>query len=227
MSILLQITDSLGGGAAKAGATEVHISLLDLVQKGGWAMYPLGVLSIIAFYFIIERFLVIMRASKIDKNFMSNIRDYLVNGRMDAATMLCKNTNTPIARLVEKGIKRIGKPLKEVESAVESEGKLELYKLEKNMNFLAIISGIAPMFGFLGTISGVINIFFKISQTGTFDLSVVSGGLYEKMISSGAGLLLGIIAHVGFNLLNGMIDRVSYQVERAAVEFIDLLNEPA
>jgi biopolymer transport protein ExbB len=227
MSLLLQITDSLTNGAAAAGAAEVHISLLDLVQKGGWAMYPLGILSVIAFYFIIERFLVILRASKIDKNFMSNIRDYLINGRMDAATMLCKNTNTPIARLVEKGIKRIGKPLKEVESAVESEGKLELYKLEKNMNFLAIISGIAPMFGFLGTISGVINIFFKISQTGTFDLSVVSGGLYEKMISSGAGLLLGIIAHVGFNLLNGMIDRVSYQVERAAVEFIDLLNEPA
>jgi len=227
MSLLLQITDSLTNGAAAAGAAEVHISLLDLVQKGGWAMYPLGILSVIAFYFIIERFLVIIRASKIDKNFMSNIRDYLINGRMDAATMLCKNTNTPIARLVEKGIKRIGKPLKEVESAVESEGKLELYKLEKNMNFLAIISGIAPMFGFLGTISGVINIFFKISQTGTFDLSVVSGGLYEKMISSGAGLLLGIIAHVGFNLLNGMIDRVSYQVERAAVEFIDLLNEPA
>lgn len=225
--LLLQITDTAAGAVNAAGESTAHISYFDLIMKGGVVMVPIGILSVIAIFFIVERFIVIRRASKIDPNFMNNIRDYLMNGRMDAAVMLCKNTNTPIARLVEKGVKRIGKPLKEIESAVESEGKLELYKLEKNMNYLGIISGIAPMFGFLGTISGVINIFFKISLTNDLNIGIIAGGLYEKMVSSGAGLMVGIIAHMGFHYLNGMIDRVSYQLERAAVEFIDLLNEPA
>lgn len=227
MPILLQITDSTLSNPVTPAPAEAHLSLLDLVIKGGWVMIPIGILSIVAIFFIIERFLTIMKASKIDPNFMNNIRDQLMSGRTDAALKLCQNTNTPIARLVQKGVKRIGKPLKEIESAVESEGKLELYKLEKNMNYLGIIAGIAPMFGFLGTISGVINIFFKISLSNDLNIGIIAGGLYEKMVSSGAGLLVGILAHMGFHYLNGMIDRVSYQLERAAVEFIDLLNEPA
>ncbi len=223
---LLQIVDSTTKTIATSPEVKDHIELLDLLMKGGWAMIPIILLSIIAFVFIIERFITIRKASKIDSSFMRNIREYLLSGKKEAALSLCKNTNSPIARLVEKGIKRIGRPFEDIERAVESEGKLEMYKLEKHMNYLSIIAGIAPMIGFLGTISGVINIFFRIAQTNELSIGVIAGGLYEKMVTSGAGLLVGIIAHIGFNYLNGMIDRVSYQLERSAVEFIDVLNEP-
>lgn len=189
-------------------------------------MYPLVILSVLAVYFAVERFLVIRRASRIDQNFMSNIRDYLLTGKMEPAIMLCRNTNTPIARLLGKGIKRIGKPIKEVESAVESEGRLEIYKLDHNMNYLAIIAAIAPMMGFIGTISGVIKIFYTISVEKVISIDGIAGGLYEKMITSAAGLLVGIFAYVCFNLLNNMIDRVSYMLEANAVDFIDLIQEP-
>lgn len=223
---LLQIVDSTAKNVAQAPVIQEHINLLDLLMKGGWAMIPILLLSFVAIFFSIERFITIRKASKIDTNFMRNIREYLLSGKKDAAMSLCKNTNSPIARLVEKGIKRIGRPFEDIERAVESEGKLEMYKLEKHMNYLSIIAGIAPMVGFLGTISGVINIFFKIAQTNELSIGIIAGGLYEKMVTSGAGLLVGILAHIAFNYLNGMIDRVSYQLERSAVEFIDVLNEP-
>lgn len=226
MSILMQIVDTTASALVKPSGPEPQINLLDLVLKGGWVMIPLGLLSVGAIYFMIERFLTIQKASKVDPNFMHNIKDYLLSGKKDAALMLCKNTNTPIARLVEKGIKRIGRPYDEIERAVESEGKLEIYKLEKNMNYLALISGIAAMVGFLGTISGVINIFYKMSLTNDLSIDVIAGGMYEKMVTSGTGLLVGIIAHIGFTYLNGRIDRVSYQLEKTTVDFIDVLNEP-
>lgn len=189
-------------------------------------MIPLGILSLLAVFFAVERFFVIRSASRINQNFMSNIRDYLLNGKMDAAISLCRNTNTPISRLLLKGIKRIGKPIKEVESAVESEGKLEIYKLEKNMTILGIIAGIAPMLGFVGTIVGVIKIFYDISVETNISIDVIAGGLYIKMITSAAGLLIGIFAFICFNLLNSMIDRVAYMLEQNAVDFIDLIQEP-
>ena len=226
MSILMQIVDTTANALVKPTGPEPHINLFDLLLKGGWVMIPLAVLSLGAIYFMIERFLTIQKASKVDPNFMHNIKDYLLSGKKDAALMLCKNTNTPIARLVEKGIKRIGRPYDEIERAVESEGKLEIYKLEKNMNYLALISGIAAMVGFLGTISGVINIFYKMSLTNDLSIDVIAGGMYEKMVTSGTGLLVGIIAHIGFTYLNGRIDRVSYQLEKTTVDFIDVLNEP-
>ena len=190
-------------------------------------MLPIGILSVLAVYFAVERFLVISRARKIDQNFMMNIRDHLLNGKMDSALSLCRNTNTPIARLLLKGIKRIGKPIKEVESAVESEGRLEIYKLERNMNYLAIIAGIAPMMGFVGTISGVIKIFYNISVEKNISIDIIAGGLYEKMITSAAGLLVGIFAFICYHILNSMLDRVSYMLEQNAVDFIDLIQEPA
>ncbi len=226
MSILMQIVDTTASALVKPAVPEPQINLFDLILKGGWVMIPLGLLSVGAVYFMIERFLTIQKASKVDPNFMHNIKDYLLSGKKDAALMLCKNTNTPIARLVEKGIKRIGRPYDEIERAVESEGKLEIYKLEKNMNYLALISGIAAMVGFLGTISGVINIFYKMSLTNDLSIDVIAGGMYEKMVTSGTGLLVGIIAHIGFTYLNGRIDRVSYQLEKTTVDFIDVLNEP-
>jgi len=195
-------------------------------MKGGWVMIPIGILSVIAVYLMVERFITINRASKVDTGFMANIKAMLLDGKADSALSLCRSTNTPIARLLEKGIKRLGKPVKEIESAVENTGKLEIYKLEKNLSYLGIIAGIAPMFGFVGTISGVIKIFYNISLADNISIGLIAGGLYEKMITSAAGLIVGIIAHIGFHYLNTMIDRVSFQLESTTVEFIDLIQEP-
>ncbi|MBS1657595.1 MAG: MotA/TolQ/ExbB proton channel family protein [Bacteroidetes bacterium] len=234
MSLLLQITQAAIDSATQSTNTfqnaepvQEPLTFLSLLMKGGWIMIPIAILSVFAVFFAVERFLVINRARRIDQSFMMNIRDHLLSGKMDSALSLCRNTNTPIARLLLKGIKRIGKPIKEVESAVESEGRLEIYKLERNMNFLAIIAGIAPMMGFVGTISGVIKIFYNISVEKNISIDVIAGGLYEKMITSAAGLLVGIFAFICFNILNSMIDRVSYMLEQNAVDFIDLIQEPA
>lgn len=225
---LLQVTQvAVDTAVHVAGNGDTKMSILDLLWKGGWVMAPIGLLSVLAVYFAVERYLVIKKASQVDATFMANIRDYLLSGKVDAAFTLCKNTNTPIARLLQKGLKRMGKPIDEIESAVQSEGQLEIYKLEKNMNFLGIIAGIAPMFGFLGTIMGVIKIFYNISLTNNISISTISSGLYEKMITSASGLVVGIFAHIAFHYLNSMIDRVSYQIENAAVEFVDLIQEPS
>jgi biopolymer transport protein ExbB len=159
-------------------------------------------------------------------NFMHQIRDYVHNGNVEAAKMLCRNTKTPVARMIEKGIMRLGKPVKEIEGAIENVGKLEIYKMEKNMNILATISGIAPMFGFLGTIFGVIKIFYEIAQQNSLEINTISGGLYVKMISSATGLLVGMIAYGAYHYLVHLIDRVINKMEINAVEFIDLLEEP-
>jgi len=231
MTLLQVLTDTAakvaGSAVSVPSSAPAQLSFLELIAKGGWVMYPIGLLSVLAVYFAIERYLVIKKASRIDKTFMANIRDYLLSGKMDAAYTLCKNTNTPIARLLQKGLKRMGKPIDEIESAVESEGRLEIYKLEKNLNFLGIIAGIAPMFGFLGTIMGVIKIFYNISLADNISIGLIAGGLYEKMITSASGLIVGIFAHIAFHYLNSMIDRVSYQIETAAVEFVDLIQEPS
>ena len=190
-------------------------------------MIPIGLLSIITVYLMVERFIVINKASKVDKGFMANIKSTLLDGKIDAALSMCRSSNAPIARLLEKGIKRLGKPIKEIESAVENTGKLEIYKLEKNLSYLGIIAGIAPMLGFIGTIAGVIRIFYNISLANDISIKLIADGLYEKMITSAAGLLVGIIAHVGYHYLNSMIDRVSFQLESTTVEFIDLIQEPS
>ena len=223
--MLLQIVDSLATAAGTAPA-EQTISLFELIRKGGWVMLPIGILSAITVFLMIERFITISRAAKVDTGFMANIKALLMNGKTDAALSLCTGNNSPIARLLEKGIKRLGKPVKEIESAVENTGKLEIYKLEKNLSYLGIIAGIAPMLGFVGTISGVIRIFYNISLANDFSIKYVADGLYEKMITSAAGLIVGIVAHIAFHYLNTMIDRVSFQLESTTVEFIDLIQEP-
>ena len=225
MTLLQIVVDSTA--AATAIATEQPtLNLLDLIMKGGWVMIPIGILSVIAVFLMVERFITINRASRVDTGFMANIKAMLLDGKTEAALSLCRSSNTPISRLLEKGIKRLGKPVKEIESAVENTGKLEIYKLEKNLSYLGIIAGIAPMFGFVGTISGVIKIFYNISLADNISIGLIAGGLYEKMITSAAGLIVGIIAHIGFHYLNTMIDRVSFQLESTTVEFIDLIQEP-
>ncbi|MNT20629.1 colicin uptake protein TolQ [compost metagenome] len=157
---------------------------------------------------------------------MIQIRQYILSGNVDAAISVCKNNNTPIARMLQKGLVRIGKPIKEIEGSIENVGKLEVSKLEKNINILGIIAGIAPMLGFVGTISGVIRIFYNISLAGEINIGLVSGGLYEKMITSAAGLIIGIFAYIGHHILTMMVDRVILKMETDAIDFIDLLEEP-
>ncbi len=231
--ILLQVpigtgvADSMAHAAATAAAPiEQSVPLWELVQKGGPILIPIALLSLAAIYIFFERWFTIRSFSKIDFNFMNQIRDFVHHGNIDAARSLCKNTNSPVARMVEKGVMRLGKPVREIEAAIENVGKLELYKMEKNLGLLGTIAGIAPMFGFLGTIFGVIKIFYMIAQQNSLEINTISGGLYVKMVSSAAGLAVGIMAYAGYHYLILMIDRVVNKMEINAVEFIDLLEEP-
>jgi len=190
-------------------------------------MIPIAVLFVLSIYLFIERWLTIRKASRVDKNFMRNIRDYVVTGNVEAARMLCKNTDTPIARMIEKGVLRIGKPLKNIEVAIENVGKLEIYKMEKNLATMATISGAAPMIGFLGTVTGMIRAFFQMASNDNVVASDLAGGIYEAMITTAAGLAVGIIAYIGYNLLVALVEKVVYNMEATSVEFMDLLQEPA
>jgi len=203
------------------------LSVVDLILKGGWVMIPIIILSIIAVAIFVERYLTIKNADKVPDNFMQNIRDYVVNGNIPAAKALCEQTDSPIARMIEKGIMRLGKPLKNIDVAIENVGKLELYKLEKRLPTLATISGAAPMIGFLGTVLGMIRAFFEISSAGNnIDPGMLAGGIYQAMITTAAGLIVGIIAFIGYNALVAMVEKVVYKMEATTVDFIDLLNEP-
>jgi biopolymer transport protein ExbB len=231
MSLFLQVINSAGEATSAtetaAPSNEVSISLLDMASKGGPILIPIAILSVLAVYIFFERLFVIQKASKLDANFMNQIKQYVNAGNIDAARNLCRSTNNPSARMIEKGLMRLGKPVREIEAAIENTGKLEVYKLEKNLGFLGTIAGIAPMFGFLGTIFGVIKIFYQISLQNSLEIDTISGGLYVKMISSGSGLLVGMIAYAGYHYLVQLIDRVINKMEINAVDFIDLLEEPA
>ncbi|MEO8147583.1 MAG: MotA/TolQ/ExbB proton channel family protein [Bacteroidia bacterium] len=233
-SILLQmsvsgsaVADTLHQIAAAPTPAEIpDMPVWEIVKKGGTIMYPIALLSVIAVFIFFERYFTISNRGKIDMNFMNQIRDHVHHGNIDAARSLCKNTSTPVARMIEKGIMRLGKPIRDIEAAIENVGKLEIYKMERNLNILGVIAAIAPMFGFLGTIFGVIKIFYQIALQNSLDLGVISGGLYVKMVTSAAGLTVGIIAYILYHVLVGMIDRVINKMEINAVEFIDLLEEP-
>lgn len=233
MSILLQITSGLVDSATQAAAplttavpTEQSMSLWEMASKGGPILYPIGILSILAFYIFFERLFVIIKFSKLDQNFMNQIKDQVHQGNIPAARSLCKATDSPIARMIDKGLARLGKPIRDIESAIENQGKLEVFLMEKNMGFLGTVAGIAPMFGFLGTIFGVIKIFYQISLQSSLEIDTISGGLYVKMISSASGLLVGMIAYSFYHFLMQRIDRVINKMEISAVQFVDLLEEP-
>lgn len=203
------------------------LNLWDLVVKGGVIMIPLFILSLLAVYFFFERLIAIKKASRINANFMNNIRDFVVNYKLDAAKALCKSTNSPISRMVEKGLSRIGKPIDEIERAIESVGKFEVSKLEKNLKILGIVAGIAPMLGFIGTIMGVIKIFYNISLADNISIGIIAGGLYEKMITSATGLIIGVIAYTGYHYLSILLDKVVFMLEDSGLEFMDLLQKEA
>jgi biopolymer transport protein ExbB len=203
---------------------QAGLNLFELIIKGGVIMIPIGFLSLLSIYFIIERWVFINQAFKIEANFMANLNDLLGKGDIKAAKAYCQRLNTPISRVIEKGVNRIGKPIKDIESAMESVAGIESDKLEKNLGFLGLTAGIAPMLGFIGTISGIIKIFYNISVSDNISIGIIAGGLYEKMITSGAGLIVGVLAYAGYHILNNRIDRFNHKLQINAIEFIDILE---
>ncbi|MES2004182.1 MAG: MotA/TolQ/ExbB proton channel family protein [Bacteroidota bacterium] len=222
---LLQV-DTLQKAANAIPAAAEKISLWSLLEKGGWIMYPLYLLFAGAIFVFIERLIAIRKASRIDPNFMNIIRDNIVTGNVSAARNLAKNTNNPVARMIDKGLQRIGKPIDAIEKSMENVGKLEMYSMERNLSILSLIAGIAPMFGFLGTIVGMIQLFYGIASSGQFTLNDIAGGIYVKMITSGTGLIIGLLAYIGHNALTTQIDKTANKMEAASAEFIDVLQEP-
>jgi len=189
-------------------------------------MIPIAILFFSALYLIFERFFVIRAQTKADDNFVDNIRDMVAQGNIKSAESFAKNQRTAMGRVFEKAIGRIGSPIREIESTIETVGQIELARLERNMGYLGVIAGIAPMLGFIGTISGIIRIFYDISLTDNISVGIIAGGLYEKMITSGAGLIVGVIAYSGYHLLNMMVERFTLALEINAFSFIEVLQKP-
>jgi len=211
---------------------EKTLSIYKLIIDGGLGgqiiISILFVLLATSLYIYFERYFTIKAATKVDKNFMNQIKDYISNGKLEAASDLCTKTNSPTARLIEKGISRIGKPLEDINKAIENAGKLEVYQLEKNVSVIATIAGSAPMIGFLGTVIGMIVAIHEIANAGgQIDIKLLSDGLYTAMTTTVAGLIVGIIAYISYNHIVVKTDKVMYQMEAKTVEFLDLLNEPA
>jgi biopolymer transport protein ExbB len=206
--------------------TGEELRFIELLFKGGWVMVPLALLAFMGLVIFVERYLTIRKASKDEMNLMLQVKQSVKSANLESALAICRNSNTPLGRMLEKGLLRIGRPIKDIEGAIENVGKLEVSKLEKNISILGIIAGIAPMLGFVGTIIGVITIFHEVSVKGIIEIGTISGGLYVKMITSATGLIIGIIAYVLYHILNIMVDRIILKMETDAIEFIDLLEEP-
>lgn len=223
---LLQITTTAVDTVA-ASEGEATVSILDLIFAGGFMMIPLFLLSILAVYIFIERYLTISKAAKTPNQFIEKIRNLVLNGDINGAKLLCAQTDTPIAKMIEKGISRIGSPLKNIEVSIENVGRIEIYKLEKRLSLMGTISGAAPMLGFLGTVTGMIQAFIAIAQEeGSVSPKLLSGGIYEAMITTAAGLAVGIVAYLGYNYLVSQVQKVVHKMEYSSIDFIDLLQEP-
>lgn len=213
-------------GVAKAIATPQVESVWGVLAKGGLLMIPLMALLAVAIFFFIERLIAIRKASKIEENFMSIIRDNIITGNVTAARNLAKNTNNPVAKIIDKGIQRIGKPIDAIEKSMDNVGVLQMYNLEKNVDILSIISRIAPLFGFLGTIIGMLALFKGIAATSEYTPNTIADGIYIKMITSATGLIIGIISYLGYSFLKVQIKKVENKMDAASAEFVDILQEP-
>ncbi len=231
MYLFYSLQTDVTGAAAETltqEAGQLKIPFLELAQKGGWLMIPIIFLSFVAVYIFFERYFAIQRSSRIDINFMNRIKDYIHDGKLDAAMALCQSFSIPAARMVEKGIQRIGRPLNDVNTAIENIGKLEIYKLEKGLPLLATVAGGAPMIGFLGTVMGMVRAFYDMSQqANNIDVGLLSNGIYTALITTVAGLIVGIIAYFAYNVLVARVEKVVFKLEGTTTEFMDLLNEPA
>lgn len=224
-----QVVDTVANSAVVQQTTKVaeDFSVIDLLSKGGYVMYPIGFLFAAAVFLFIERYLYIRKTAKLDENFLHTINDMLVAGNVQSAVTYCKNSQYPIAKLLEKGLGRLGSPIRDIETAIENKAKVEIYNMEKNLGILSAIARIAPMFGFLGTVTGMIRTFHNISISNKIDISTIAGGIYEKMVTSASGLIVGIIAYVLYTLLLTMIDRTINKMEITAIDFLDILHKPA
>tara|TARA_R110002049_G_scaffold127617_3_gene284442 strand:+ start:150 stop:851 length:702 start_codon:yes stop_codon:yes gene_type:complete len=231
LNILIQGQQEVAELLTDEESVEKTLSIIELISSGGAAgqiiIAILFLLLIVATYIYFERIFAIKAASKVDANFMNQIKDHVSNGKIDSAQMLCVQLNTPVSRLIGKGISRIGKPLADINTAIENAGRLEIYGLEKNVSILATISGAAPMIGFLGTVVGMILAIFELANAGgTIQMDVLAGGLYTAMTTTVAGLIVGIVAYIAYNHLVVRTDKVVYQMEANSLEFLDHLNEP-
>ena len=223
--ILAQIVTDLPEDST--AVADQSLSIMDLAISGGWMMIPIAALSIIAIYLFVERLLIINKANEDPEPFMAKVKDAVLKGDINGAKYLCVQNDTPVARMIEKGVSRIGSPLKNIEASIENVGKLEVFKLEKNLSAIATISGAAPMMGFLGTVIGMVQAFISISnEEGSVSPKLLADGIYTAMITTVAGLIVGIIAYLGYNFLVTRVQKIVHKMEYTSIGFIDLLQEP-
>lgn len=229
--IFLQASQNLTEGTTAAIAAKpegVVTGFIELAIKGGPVMIPIVLLSFIAVFIFIDRFLAIRKAGKVDSKLMDRVREYIMDGKIDSAYAICKSENTPTARMIEKGISRIGRPMADVTTAIENVGNLEVSKLEKGLPVLASVAGGAPMLGFLGTVTGMISAFYDMANAGNnINITLLSSGIYQAMVTTVAGLIVGIVAYFAYNILVTNVEKVVFNMEAATIDFMDVLNEPA
>ena len=215
------------GEVVKQQVTEETFSLLSMIMKGGVIIYPLALMLILAIYVLVERLMTIRKASKKNPQLLASVKDAIHKGNIDSARSTCLGINTPEATMIEKGLSRIGQPVNDIRDAMNEAATIEIGRLEKNMGILNITGRIAPMFGFIGTIIGVIKIFYDIALQGTVEISVISTGLYEKMVSSCSGLIVGVFAFIAYHWMNTLIDKFAHRMEETRMNSLDILNEPS
>ncbi len=225
---LLQVqnaVDTLTNAAVQA-VPKKEMHLIDLLMQAGWIMIPLLLLSVATVYVFVERWMAIKKATEVDDNFMNIIRDNILSGNVTAARNFARNTANPVGRIIDKGLQRIGKPIDSIENSMENVAQLEMYKLERNVNILSVISKVAPIFGFVGTLVGLMQLFFNINATGEYELSTIAGGIYTKLITSISGLIIGLIAYLFHNILSTQVEKAVNKMEASAADFLDVLQEP-
>lgn len=230
--IILQASQNLTEGTKNIGKAVqpegIVTGFFDMAIKGGPIMIPIILLSFIAVFIFFDRYVAIRKAGKVDSKLMDRVRKYILDGKIDSALTLCSSENTPTARMIEKGISRIGRPMADVTTAIENVGNLEVYKLEKGLPVLASVAGGAPMLGFLGTVTGMISAFYDMANAGNnIDITLLSSGIYQAMVTTVAGLIVGIVAYFAYNILVTNVEKVVFNMEAATSDFMDMLNEPA
>ena len=216
----------MGGMLLQVKTASAGVDFKDLIIAGGWIMIPLFILSIAAVYILVERFMTIKAAYTTSDNFLEDVKRLVKDGEVDQAKTMCEQVETPLARMIGKGVSRIGLPVKKIEASIENVGKIEVDKLEKNLSILGTIAGVGPMIGFLGTVIGMIGAFISIAEAGTADVVQMSGGIYEAMVTTAAGLIVGVVAYVSYNYLINKVQKIVQQMEHSAIECIELLEEP-
>jgi biopolymer transport protein ExbB len=220
------VADSLHAATATSGVTDHSLSLLDLILKGGIIMIPLGLLAVLAVYIIIERWIYIAKISRINNRQIDNMKSLVLDGKLDTALSVCKSEDSSIFRILEIGLKRLGRPIQEIESSIETANLIEVTRMSKKLGYLGIVAGIAPMLGFIGTIIGIIKIFYSISLADNISIGIIAAGLYEKMICSCSGLVVGVIAYAGYHYLNIVVDKFVSRAEIEVFSFLNLIQDP-